>query len=128
MFLIIDFPSDIPEEYEEADELLMFVGEMIEEEEMKTAIIVPEKYEQIRFVYAVMKYLTKDTDAEVSCRLNEPFKSMGSVSVETEEITFTNTEWFARAAGYASNLDIYPLVNGKIRIDFTFHHITTPIE
>ena len=126
--MIIDFPSDIPEEYEEADELLMFVGEMIEEEEMKTAIIVPEKYEQIRFVYAVMKYLTKGTDAEVSCRLNEPFKSMGSVSVETEEITFTNTEWFARAAVYASNLDIYPLVNGKIRIDFTFHHITTPIE
>mgnify|MGYP000216046892 CR=1 FL=1 len=39
-----------------------------------------------------------------------------------------NPEWFARAAEFASNTEVYPLTKNRIRLTFTFHGITTPIE
>lgn len=113
---------------DELNQYIESIGEMIEEEDRKMAIIVPQRYDNMRFTYAVLKYLTRGTGAEVSYKFNEPYKSMGSVSVEAKAIMFHNPEWFSRAAEFANSVDVYPLTNGKMRMDFTFHGITTPIE
>ena len=75
-----------------------------------------------------MKYLTRGTDAEVSYKLYQPFKSMGSVSVEAKVLEFYDPEWFARAAEFASNTEVYPLAKNRVRLTFTFHGLTKPIE
>ena len=49
--------------------------DMVAEDEGKTTIINPLRLAQIKFTYSVMKYLTRDTDAEVTYKLNEPFKT-----------------------------------------------------
>ena len=72
--------------------------DMVAEDEGKTTIINPLRLAQIKFTYSVMKYLTRDTDAEVTYKLNEPFKTMGSVSVEGKVLEFAGSKWFARAA------------------------------
>lgn len=122
-----EFLSD-EEVTEMLDSIVLAIGEIAEEEDAKTAVLSEIKLQQIRFTYSVLRYLTKDKAVKLTYKLHEPFKSMGSVSVEGEDLSFTNAEWFARAAEFASNVDIYPLVNGKVRITFTFHGLTTPIE
>lgn len=102
--------------------------DMVAEDEDKTTIINPLRLAQIKFTYSVMKYLTRDTDAEVTYKLNEPFKTMGSVSVEGKVLEFAGSKWFARAAEFASNTEVYPLAKNRIRLTFTFHGLTAPIE
>lgn len=102
--------------------------DMVAEDEGKTTIINPLRLAQIKFTYSVMKYLTRDTDAEVTYKLNEPFKTMGSVSVEGKVLEFAGSTWFARAAEFASNTEVYPLAKNRVRLTFTFHGLTAPIE
>ena len=102
--------------------------DMVAEDEGKTTIINPLRLAQIKFTYSVMKYLTRDTDAEVTYKLNEPFKTMGSVSVEGKVLEFAGSKWFARAAEVASNTEVYPLAKNRVRLTFTFHGLTAPIE
>ena len=102
--------------------------DMVAEDEGKTTIINPLRLAQIKFTYSVMKYLTRDTDAEVTYKLNEPFKTMGSVSVEGKVLEFAGFKWFTRAAEFASNTEVYPLAKNRVRLTFTFHGLTAPIE
>ena len=102
--------------------------DMVAEDEGKTTIINPLRLAQIKFTYSVMKYLTRDTDAEVTYKLNEPFKTMGSVSVEGKVLEFAGSKWFARAAEFASNTEVYPLAKNRVRLTFIFHGLTAPIE
>lgn len=97
-------------------------------DETKATIINLPKYQQMRFVYSVLKHFAKGKDTVLSYKPGEPFKTMGSVSIETKKLDFDNPEWFARAAEFASNTEVYPLTKNRIRLTFTFHGITTPIE
>jgi hypothetical protein len=110
------------------DEFVDSVRGSIERDEQKVTMLNAKRMEQLQFTYAVMKYLTKDTDAKLSYKLYEPFKTMGSVSAEGELLEFDKPEWFAQAAAFASNIEVYPLTNNKVRLTFTFHGLTAPIE
>lgn len=123
----IDFSSE--EEIEEMlDGIVNSVGEMIAVDEAKTSVLVPEKLQKMQFVHGVIKYLTKGTNAKVTYTLHSPFKSMGSIFVEAEEIKFSDVKWFARIMRFADNIDIYPLTNGKVKMAITFHGLVRPVE
>lgn len=122
----IEFHSD-DEVWAMLDNVVVTVGEAIVADESKPAIIDPIKVQQMQFAYGVLKYLTKNTDAKLSYALHEPFKSMGSISVEGKNLAFANAEWFSRAAEFASNTEVYPLTNGKVRMTLTFHGLVRPV-
>ena len=99
------------------------------EDDAKPAAVVVPRLKQMEFAYAVMKYLTKDIPGcKLSYKLYEPFKNVGSISVEAEELYFIQREWFARAAEFANNMEIYPLTNGRVRLSLGFIGISKPIE
>lgn len=123
----IEFHSD-EEVWAMLDNVVVTVGEAIAVDESKPAVLNPIKIQQMQFSYGVIKYLTQNTDAKMSYALNEPFKSMGSISVEGKNLSFTNSEWFARACEFASNTEVYPLTNGKVRLTLTFHGLVRPVE
>lgn len=123
----IEFNSD-EEVWEMLDNVVVTVGEAVMVDESKPAVLNPIKIQQMQFAYGVLKYLTKGTGAKLTYALNEPFKSMGSISVEGKNLTFTNAEWFARAAEFASNTEVYPLTNGNVKMTLTFHGLVRPIE
>lgn len=123
----IEFHSD-EEVWAMLDNVVVTVGEAIIADESKPAVLNPIKIQQMQFAYGVLKYLTKGTGAKLTYALNEPFKSMGSISVEGKNLTFTNAEWFARAAEFASNTEAYPLTNGNVKMTLTFHGLVRPIE
>lgn len=123
----IEFTSE-EEVLEMLDSIVASIGESVMEEEEKPAVLDPLKIQMMQFSYGVLKYLTGGTTAKLSYMLHEPFQSMGSVSVEGNKLTFSNTEWFARACEFASNTEVYPLTNGNVRITLTFHGLVRPIE
>lgn len=110
------------------DDMIRDLADEITLAEADPAIVNPVKVYQIKFVYEAMKYLTRGTDAKVTYDLHKPFKSMGNVSVESKTLTIRDSVWFNRAARFASNMEIYPLVNGKFRLTFTFHRLTSTLR
>ena len=123
----LDFQTD-DEINEMLDSIVVTVGDSILTDESRPSLLNPIKIQQMQFVYGVLKYLTKGTGAKVTYALHEPFKSMGSISVESKKLLFTNAEWFARAAEFASNTEVYPLINGEVRMTLTFHGLVRPIS
>lgn len=122
-----DFTSD--EDVEEMlDSLTVSLGEQVECEESQDAVMHPMRAKALLCTYKVLKYLTKGSGAKVSFVINEPYNSMGSVSVVGEHITFRCPEWFLAAIKLASNFNVYPKVDGTVQMDFTFHGLTVPIE
>lgn len=123
----IEFQSD-KEATEMLDNIITAIGGRILADEEKTAVINQIKLQQMQFAYGVLKYMIGGTTAKLTYELNKPFKSMGSISIEGDRLTFVNSEWFARAAEFASNTEVYPLRNGNVKMTFTFHGLTQPIE
>ena len=121
------FKSDADVE-QALDDFIDAISDELEVDEAKTTILNINKLKQIKFVYSMLKYLTSKTDAVVSYKLYEPFKTMGSVSVEGKSIEFYNPEWFARVAEFASNTEVYPLAKNRVRLTFTFHGLTKAID
>lgn len=114
-------------ENEKDQELDLFIAELAAEilkDEEKPTVLSPGKYRQVEFVYKCMQYLMSGTNAEVSYKLFEPVKTMASVCVESDVIEIQDMRWFSRASKMASNVEVYPLTNGKVRMEFTFHGIT----
>lgn len=105
------------------DELIQPIIEELKFEEEMPAILDPVKMEQMKFAYAALQHLAKCTNATISYELNEPFKTVGTITVEGKSLEFFNAEWFSRALEFASNTEVYPLTNGKVRMTLTFHSI-----
>ena len=80
------------------------------------------------YTYKILKYLTKGTKAKVTYVLNEPYKSMGCVSVIGKELTFSNPKWFMIAVKLSSNFNVYPKTDGTAQMDFTFHGLTVSLD
>ena len=122
--LDMEFETD-----EQLEAVLDAISEVIETEDKKPSVLSPVRFEQMNFCHAVLKYLTKDMkDVKLTYALHKPFKTMGYVTIEGKELTFTKSEWFARAAEFASSMEVYPLSQNKVRLTFTFHGLTVPME
>lgn len=118
-----------PEEVEEMlNSLTDLIGEQAENEDNRTALVNPSKIKGVLYTYKVLKYLTKGTNAKVTYKLNEPYKSMGSVSVVGKDLTFSKPEWFMVAVKLSSNFNVYPKTDGTVQMTFTFHGLTTVLE
>ena len=123
----VKFLSDA--ELEQAmDEVVNGIKDDIIKDELRTTILNPMKMEQFKFAYAALQYMMKGKNAQISYKMYEPFKTMGSITVEGAILEFDKPEWFARIAEFASNTEIYPLTKNAVRMTFTFHGLTTPIE
>lgn len=115
-------------ENREMDELIERIGRWIIEDEKKPGILNPIMIQKIAFSNGVLERLLQGTDAQITTDLHNPFKSMGSICIEGENLIFENCKWLGRALEFASNVEIYPLNNRKIRMVLTFHSLTQPID
>ena len=85
---------------------------------------------QMRFSCAMIKRLLRETGsrASIECKHHEFKHSVGVVRVEGVELAVTNMEGFARAAEFASNIEVYPLEANKVRMALTFRNLTIPVS
>lgn len=123
----MEFMTDA--ELEQAmDELIEDIKDDVGNDESKTTVLNPLRLKQLQFAYAVLQYITKDKDVQLSYKLYEPFKTMGSITLEGKTLEFDKPEWFARVAEFATNTEVYPLAKSAVRMTFTFHGLTAPVE
>lgn len=117
------------DELEQAmDEFIDSIKDDINNDESKTTVLSALRLKQLQFAHAALQYITKDEDVQISYKLYEPFKTMGSITIEGKVLEFDKPEWFARVAEFATNTEIYPLAKNMVRMTFTFHGLTAPIE
>lgn len=109
------------------DSLIKDFARLVKEEELAPSVLSEAVMNQLEFTYECMKYLTRGY-AKVTYELCQPVKTMGVVTVEGSSISIAETEWFARALEFASNVEIYPLLDGNVRMEFTFHGLTKYIR
>lgn len=112
----------------EVDKTIRELGRIASEEDSRPAFLNLNKERQISGVYAMACELFKGTNVKVYGELHKPMRSMGYVTLEGEAILFNDSKWLARLAEFANNFEVYPLTNGKIRLTYTFHGLTTPIK
>lgn len=111
----------------EMEAFLDCLGQCILEDEQQPGIINPLCYQQLQLSYHILQKHVANTDMELSYELHKPFNSMGSIRIVGDDLVFENCRWLARAIGFASNLEVYPLVTGKLCMVLTFHGLVKRI-
>ena len=64
------------------DEFIDSVKDDVAADEEKTTVLNPMKLQQMQFAHAALKYITRDSDVEVSYKLNRSKRWGASVSRE----------------------------------------------
>jgi len=119
----------IPKENEKETEFMLEkLYKKICREENKTSVNNPKKIALVSAVFKTLSQNVTGTNVRVTCKVNEPFRSMACVSVNGFNIFFKDPTLFAKCARLASNIDCYPKTDGSVQIDFTFHGITVTLE
>ena len=91
------------------------------------AVINPARMRDMRKAELIIQKMAEENHTKIKCIYNEPFKTMGSIEMEMKELNITDMESFKCAVLLADNLDIYPLLNGNIRVSFGFNGIVIPV-
>ena len=110
------------------DEVMLALGKMLAAYDARPAVVNLRRLQEMKQCYAWIEKLLLTPGADISYRLHEPLKSMGSISLEANNLIFQEPEFLKWACLMASNLEVYPLANGKVRMTFGFSGLTTPIE
>ena len=61
-------------------------------------------------------------EGELNIEIDDTF-NFGAISVELDMLTVESPQRFTEIVCHADNFEIYPLTNGKIRLDITFHGV-----
>lgn len=112
---------------ESIDPILDALGELLQLQEKKTAILVPKRLAEFRQAYSLLKTIAEENGALLAYHLHDPFKSMGAICLESADLEFSQTDVLIRVMNLADNMEVYPLTNGNIRMSFTFHGLTHPM-
>lgn len=127
-------PFDFDKEFESEEEAMVSVDEVITEiandvskDEAGTSVIIPERVKQVETAYKALRLIAKGKNIDVTYELNEPYTSMGSVTVVGKEVIITNPVLLAKVASMASNFEVYPKTNGTVQMNLTFHNLTRKV-
>lgn len=108
---------------ERMQSIIEAIGTAIESEESDPRVLNIPRCLQIMQAYQHLQRIAWE-DWKITCTLHEPYTSMGVISVEAEEFTFDQIAGLHGVLLHASNIEIYPLVTGNLRMNITFHGIT----
>lgn len=106
------------------DSVLLALAEEIKRDEAKTAFLNPARIRDMRDALSCLRCLWASSGLSITYQLHAPVKSMGCITVEGREIVIRDPSAFTHAVELASNVDIYPLADGGVCMDFAFHGLT----
>lgn len=110
------------------EDIVLKLAKLVEFVDSFPAIINLQRVKDMQRVYDILESISKENGLSVvTYNLNKPYKNMGDVSIECEEIVIADISAFLKAAYLANNLDVYPLANNHIKICFGFNDLTEPI-
>ncbi len=91
-------------------------------------IINPARYRLMLQTAAKLTTLLKKTTAEGELNITvNPTFNLGAITVELDDLSVDDSLAFADLIHRADNFEIYPLTNGKIKLDITFQSVLKTI-
>lgn len=108
---------------EQTQAIIEAIGTAIEAEESEPQVLHIPRLLQVMRAYRQLQAIAWES-WQVTCSLHEPYTSMGVISVEAAEFTFEQMTALHQILEHASNVEIYSLVGGNLRMNITFHGIT----
>lgn len=108
------------EDDEVNEDIIELIAKMIEEDQKCEYDKVYPKIEMVEKIYEATKKMFRGVqDSKLS--FNDPFKGMGVITLTGKKIYCLMPDYFATISKAASNINIYAMTNGDVRIDFTFY-------
>lgn len=92
-------------------------------------IINPPRYRAMMESASELKNVLANEyeDGEISVQINEMFL-IGAVSVALEDFSVSDMPRFIKALKAADCFDVFPLTNGKIRVELTFQGVLKSVR
>lgn len=100
----------------------------IVEEEHSPHVLNEKRVKEMCYAVSMLEKIGSDADATVCHSFGENIQSMGSAYIEGLDIVCRDTNLFSQVVRLADGIDVYPLTNGNVRIEFAFHNITVPAK
>ena len=89
----------------------------------------PSRYKLMLRTAAQLTDLLKKTVSDGELEIDvDPTFNLGSITVELDSLSIDEPLAFADVIYKADNFEIYPLTNGKIRLDVTFQSVLKTIK
>ncbi len=110
------------------DALIMEIARMLELADSGTTVVNVEQAKKVKVMYEIMRNIVKGVGVKVTYVVNEPSPDMGCVKIDGKKVVITNPAMFSAVANYASNFEIYPMLDGSVHMGFTFHGLTKDVE
>ena len=103
------------------EENVVNIGKAVQEDEAKHSVESPERMQEFNEACQTLHDIVNGKDVTIESKPHEPYGSMGFISVVAKDIVVEDTQKMAEVVKSASNVEVYPLTNGAIQINFTFH-------
>lgn len=106
----------------EADALLEYLNN---HEKETTFLLNPHRVEQMEFSYMMLlkSIIGIEDRVSISYSVSSANRTVAVIRLEGENIEAKDIKLFSRACEFADATDIYPLVNGMVRVEYTFRNI-----
>lgn len=109
------------------DPIITALFDIIRNNHPKTCIINPKRWRELLLAKEALNDLLKQ-NGEGSAEITYfPEFLSASISAEVESLEVHDFAAFQIAMVKANNFEIYPLVNGKLRIAFMFNRVMFPV-
>lgn len=97
--------------------------------ESQVKMLNPSRYKLMLRTAAQLTDLLRKTVSEGELEIHvDPTFNLGSITVELDSLSVDEPLAFADVIYKADNFEIYPLTNGKIRLDVTFQSVLKTIK
>lgn len=121
-----EYMEDLEEEYDDClDGLLAFLASLPQQ---SVKLLNVPKYKQMLIAASRLKDLLclSGESGEIEINLHREF-NMGSITAEIPSFTVREPALFIELVKEADNFEIYPLVNGNIKIGISFQSVLKTI-
>lgn len=118
---------ELDADMDEIEETIKALAREIEEQEQEPQVLNLPRMHQMVQAYKQLQCIACD-DWKITTMVHKPLTSMGTICIEAEDLVFDQMKVISNALANASNMEIFPLTNGKIRMTITFHGLTTIID
>lgn len=110
-------------EMEALDPWITALGSLLGSLEGSPAVIDPQRMAEFREAYHILQSIAEENGALLTYQLHEPLKSMGSITLQGADLTFEKPALLAQALVLADSVEVYPLTDGNVRAELTFHRL-----
>ena len=104
------------------------IAELVAKDESGVSVANPERFHLFRTAFEMVRSCFEGEDVKVDFRMNEPYPSSSYIFIEGKNVTTKDAGTLMRAMRMASNIDIYPMTNGKVHIDLGFDGMTRKVQ